>query len=345
MSYLWILVLGSLVVTGVKMQEDGGDVAENGESPADDLASTVPDEENAATEDLPPDSNDETLSEAGAEPGDADPSPKEAVDEAAAPAEPGDDETNPEPDAAEEDAPATDDAATPAAEEEPVEEAKAPAEAADEGGAAETEADPSADETEVTEEEIPAVGPAGEDEEPAKDKPAEGEAEAEAGVTEAGVTEAGVTEAGVTEAGVTDAGVTEAGVTEPSAVEEEPVDIDEAVKAHEDRFDLSVALGGDTDEEAQPFEDPEVDAGKHSAGQGKARSAGAASGPNDSGSGTVVGVVCGIAVAAVGAITGYFTYQKKKLCFKVQRADPESAKEENGMQSDPQVLSTLLNSP
>ncbi|XP_016419811.1 CD99 antigen [Sinocyclocheilus rhinocerous] len=78
------------------------------------------------------------------------------------------------------------------------------------------------------------------------------------------------------------------------------------------------------------------DADRHSAGQGKARSAGAVSESNDSGSGMVVGVVCGIAVAAVGAITGYFTYQKKKLCFKAQRGDPESAKEENGTQSDPQ---------
>ncbi|KAI2660960.1 CD99 antigen-like protein 2 [Labeo rohita] len=56
----------------------------------------------------------------------------------------------------------------------------------------------------------------------------------------------------------------------------------------------------------------------------------------DSGSGTVVGVVCGIAVAAVGAITGYFAYLKKKLCFKVQRGDLESAREENGTQGDPQ---------
>lgn len=36
------------------------------------------------------------------------------------------------------------------------------------------------------------------------------------------------------------------------------------------------------------------------------------------GSGTVVGVVCGVAVAAVAAIAGYFTHLKKKLCFKAQ---------------------------
>ncbi|TRZ02347.1 hypothetical protein DNTS_019000 [Danionella cerebrum] len=88
-----------------------------------------------------------------------------------------------------------------------------------------------------------------------------------------------------------------------------------------------------------------ADGRRHSEGlEENARSDGSVSESSDSGSGTVVGVVCGIAVAAVGAIAGYFTYQKKKLCFRSQRGDPEIAKEENGTQSDPQVLSTLLDS-
>ncbi|KAG7503544.1 hypothetical protein JOB18_040523 [Solea senegalensis] len=64
-------------------------------------------------------------------------------------------------------------------------------------------------------------------------------------------------------------------------------------------------------------------------------------------SSSVAGVVCGIAVAAVGAVAGYFTYQKKKLCFKErQEADPEAARKADAAeaQSDPQVLSNLLNS-
>ncbi|XP_042587882.1 CD99 antigen-like [Cyprinus carpio] len=146
------------------------------------------------------------------------------------------------------------------------------------------------------------------------------------------------------DAPVGDPEVTEEDVT---AVLEEPVHSGDAVEVHSVGFDLADAFPEDIEEKAQP-EDPGENAvggaDRHSAGQGKARSAGAVSEPNESGSSTVVGVVCGIAVAAVGAITGYFTYQKKKLCFKVQRGDPESAKEENGTQSDPQVLSTLLNS-
>ncbi|XP_051761991.1 sodium/potassium/calcium exchanger 1 isoform X4 [Ctenopharyngodon idella] len=382
MSYLWIFVLGSLIVTGVKMQEDGVEGAENAESPADDLPSTVPDEDNTATEDLPPDSKDESLSDA--EPADAEPTPEkpveEVVDEAAASADSEAEQTDPESGAAEDEQPAT-----PAAAEEPVKE-EAPAEAVfvhccpvlDEGDADKTEADPPAVETELTEQEVKPEEAAGEvEEEPAQEELDKGEADAgetDAGETDAGETDAGETDAGETDtgeadtievdagetdtgetdtgetdtgetdAGETDVGETDVGETdaaeaEPSVVPEKPMDFDVAVKVHADEFDLSDALREDKEEIEMG------DADKHSSGQGKARSAGAASEPKDSGSGTVVGVVCGIAVAAVGAITGYFTYQKKKLCFKVQRGDPESAKEENGTQSEPQVLSTLLNSP
>uniref|UniRef100_A0A671QG16 Uncharacterized protein n=1 Tax=Sinocyclocheilus anshuiensis TaxID=1608454 RepID=A0A671QG16_9TELE len=175
---------------------------------------------------------------------------------------------------------------------------------------AEAEADAPVGDPEVTEEEITSEEAAGDAEEPAQEETDGGEEDADAGETDS------------------------------TAVLEEPVDSVEG-------FDLADAFDEDIEEKAQP-EDPVEnamgDADRHSAGQDKARSAGAVSESNDSGSGTVVGVVCGIAVAAIGAITGYFTYQKKKLCFKVQRGDPESAKEENGTQSDPQVLNTLLNS-
>ncbi|XP_016342767.1 cytochrome c1-like isoform X2 [Sinocyclocheilus anshuiensis] len=293
-SYLWIFVLGSLIVTGVKMQDDGVEGAENADSPADDLApedSTIPDE--AADAEEPAE-----------EPAPEDPA-EEAVDEAAAPAEPED--TNPETDAATKDQPATEDAeetaAAPSAEEEPAgEEAEA-----DEADATKIEAEsPVGDpEPEITPEEAPDDA----EEEPAQEEAEGGEADADAD-TEA----------------------------DSTTVPEEPVEPAVAVEDNSAGFDLSDAL----EKELQP-EDPVKtelgDADQHSS----ARSAGAVSEPNDSGSGTVVGVVCGIAVAAVGAIIGYFTYQKKKLCFKVQRGDPESAKEENGTQSH-EVLSTLLKS-
>lgn len=63
--------------------------------------------------------------------------------------------------------------------------------------------------------------------------------------------------------------------------------------------------------------------------------------------GSLAGILSAIVVAAVGAVAGYFTYQQKKLCFKNrQEADPEAPHKADAAeaQSDPQVLSNLLNS-
>ncbi|XP_058642647.1 fibrous sheath CABYR-binding protein isoform X2 [Onychostoma macrolepis] len=325
MSYLWIFVLGSLIVTGVKMQDDGVEGTENVDSPADDLApeeSTVPDEdaEKPAPEEPAPEepAPEEPAPEEPApeEPAPEEPAPEEPAPEEPAPEEPAEPEaedTNPDADPAIEDA----EEVTPAAEEEPAGEEEGAEAEADEADATKTEADAPAGDPEVTEEEItPEEAPGDAEEEPAQEETEGGEENADA-----------------------DADLT--------VVQEEPVDPDDAEDVHSVGFDLADAFNEDLADKAQP-EDPVGTAmggaDRHSAGQGKARSAGAVSESNDSGSGTVVGVVCGITVAAVAAITGYFTYQKKKLCFKVQRGDPESAKEENGTQSDPQVLSTLLNS-
>ncbi|GLD59932.1 skin secretory protein xP2-like protein [Lates japonicus] len=70
--------------------------------------------------------------------------------------------------------------------------------------------------------------------------------------------------------------------------------------------------------------------------------------PEDQGgSGSLAGILSGIVLAAVGSVSGYFAYQKKKLCFSNrQEADPEAARKADATeaQSDPQVLSTLLKS-
>ncbi|XP_051564398.1 cytochrome c1-like isoform X8 [Myxocyprinus asiaticus] len=338
MSYLWIFCLGSLIVTGVRMQEDAVEDAENAEAAADDLApadgkeSTVPDNANTTAEDLPQDSDDTSVSEADGEAAAADPvEPEEDVEEPVTPTIPADpdaEDTTPEPEDASDVEPTVESSEEPAAaEEEPAEEEEeeeAPAEAGendmtvtddagdeevtdaagdadvDAAGDADVTVNPLVDEPEVTQTEAP--------EEPAQEEPSEDEADTPEGPAE----------------------------TDSSDVTEKPDE--EIEKARRAGFDLSDAF-------PDLAENKFGDADRHSAsdsGPGKARSAGASSGPSDRGSGTVVGVVCGIAVAAIGAITGYFTYQKKKLCFKVQRGDPESAKEENDTQNDPQVLSNLL---
>ncbi|KAM9709265.1 uncharacterized protein ACNS7B_023642 [Menidia menidia] len=68
---------------------------------------------------------------------------------------------------------------------------------------------------------------------------------------------------------------------------------------------------------------------------------------SEEGSGSLAGILSAIIVSAVGAVSGYFAYQKKKLCFKNrQEADPEAARKADAAeaQSDPQALNTLLNS-
>ncbi|KAM8855222.1 uncharacterized protein AB9W97_020214 isoform 2-T2 [Spinachia spinachia] len=69
--------------------------------------------------------------------------------------------------------------------------------------------------------------------------------------------------------------------------------------------------------------------------------------PNEASSGSLAAILSAVGVSVVGAVVGYYTYQKKKLCFQNrQEADPEAARKADTTeaQSDPQVLSNLLNS-
>ncbi|KAJ0062425.1 hypothetical protein NL108_012112 [Boleophthalmus pectinirostris] len=66
--------------------------------------------------------------------------------------------------------------------------------------------------------------------------------------------------------------------------------------------------------------------------------------PQAENSGQIAGIVSAIGAALVGAASGYFAYQKKKLCFKLQGGqDPESGHQYT-TQSEPQVMSTLIKS-
>ncbi|XP_073668149.1 uncharacterized protein [Paramisgurnus dabryanus] len=271
-SYWWIVLLGILMVTGVKMQEDGAEGDGNTETATED---TAPAEEKksedeptpAGTEDSSQDSDDASPEAAdgdGAADSPADTEEKTEETPTETP-ETATEDTTPGPEKKSEDEP------TPAAKEEP----------AKEGGG---------------EDDVPATTDL-----PTEKSPTETTEPVIIAVEGAGDTK------------------NEEPTTVPAVTPE-----DDGVTA-EDEIEDSV----------QPV-----------AGESKVRSAGSVSGPNVSGggSGTVIGVVCGVAVAAVVAIVGYFTYQNKKLCFKAQRGDPESAREENGTQSDPQVSSNLLTS-
>ncbi|XP_065108526.1 uncharacterized protein [Paramisgurnus dabryanus] len=270
-SYWWIVLLGILMVTGVKMQEDGAEGDGNTETATEDTAPA--EEKKSEDEPTPAEDSSQDSDDASPEAADGDgaaDSPADTEEKTEeTPTETATEDTTPGPEKKSEDEP------TPAAKEEP----------AKEGGG---------------EDDVPATTET-ETDLPTEKSPTETTEPVIIAVEGAGDTK------------------NEEPTTVPAVTPE-----DDGVTA-EDEIEDSV----------QPV-----------AGESKVRSAGSVSGPNVSGggSGTVIGVVCGVAVAAVVAIVGYFTYQNKKLCFKAQRGDPESAREENGTQSDPQVSSNLLTS-
>lgn len=65
--------------------------------------------------------------------------------------------------------------------------------------------------------------------------------------------------------------------------------------------------------------------------------------------GTIAGIVSAVAMALVGAVTSYISYQKKKLCFSIQQSlNADFVKAENPdavVATEPQVQQTLLEAP
>ncbi|XP_012688282.2 CD99 antigen-like protein 2 isoform X3 [Clupea harengus] len=65
--------------------------------------------------------------------------------------------------------------------------------------------------------------------------------------------------------------------------------------------------------------------------------------------GTIAGIVSAVAMALLGAVTSYISYQKKKLCFSIQQSlNTDMVKAENPdavVSTEPQVQQTLLQPP
>ncbi|XP_041926787.1 CD99 antigen-like protein 2 isoform X1 [Alosa sapidissima] len=65
--------------------------------------------------------------------------------------------------------------------------------------------------------------------------------------------------------------------------------------------------------------------------------------------GTIAGIVSAVAMALVGAVTSYISYQKKKFCFSIQQSlNTDMVKAENPdavVAQEPQVQQTLLQPP
>ncbi|XP_076828580.1 CD99 antigen-like protein 2 isoform X3 [Brachyhypopomus gauderio] len=100
----------------------------------------------------------------------------------------------------------------------------------------------------------------------------------------------------------------------------------------------------------------EDDSYKPDKGKGGRGGAGDDLGPADDGdydtmaeTGTIAGIVSAVAMALVGAVSGYISYQKKKLCFSIQQSlNADVVKAENPeavVAQEPQVQQTLLQPP
>ncbi|XP_029610344.1 CD99 antigen-like protein 2 isoform X4 [Salmo trutta] len=65
--------------------------------------------------------------------------------------------------------------------------------------------------------------------------------------------------------------------------------------------------------------------------------------------GTIAGIISGIGLALVGAVTSYVSYQKKKFCFSIQQSlNADLVKTDNPdavVATEPQVQQTLLEPP
>uniref|UniRef100_A0A4W3GXK0 CD99 antigen-like protein 2 n=1 Tax=Callorhinchus milii TaxID=7868 RepID=A0A4W3GXK0_CALMI len=117
-------------------------------------------------------------------------------------------------------------------------------------------------------------------------------------------------------------------------------------KGSDDGFNLEDALFGD--DKLTPTKKPRVPA-RGGGNQGRKASGGSADTNGNSGggggggqsAGSTAGIVGGIAMALVGAAGGYFTYQKKKLCFKIQGNTAEQGTKQENVQNqkeDPQCM-------
>ncbi|XP_068559121.1 brain acid soluble protein 1 isoform X2 [Cebidichthys violaceus] len=324
MSYLWILLLGSLLAASAQAQD--------GEVPTEEAAAPEAAEADPAAE----------VNEESAADKETDHTAEETPPTAS---EPENEAGEPEPPAVEEAEPV----ATPAADTEPEAEAEPEAKT-------ETEAEPEAGtETEAeaaTTTEAPAADPEGID--PKAEEPTalgDEDATSSTGVSPA-QEESGSEATSVADPAVADneEKTTVPAADAPPAVEEKVEPKVEVPAIKEDvvpdlniGFDLEDALSDVNAVDSPGERSSSFESGPHvsgASGEDKPEAQAARSG-------SLAAILSAIAVTVVGAVVGYITYQKKKLCFKNrQEADPEAARKAvaTEAQSDPQVLSNLLNS-
>ncbi|CAJ1079202.1 translation initiation factor IF-2 [Xyrichtys novacula] len=316
MSYLWILLLGSLLAASAKAQEDDAVPTEE--------VTTLETTEPTAEADAPTDSSEDTAAD----------EETEETSEEISPTEEAESETTEDPE------PTADFETTvdPEPTAEPTESTTEAEEVTPAGDVDSAIADILTTIVAIIEEEAAATSEPeaeAETEEPVKPEPEEEDKPAKANAT---------TEApkGGADPDAEDA---EKEATDPDVI---PIKPDVAVP--DGNADLGFDLKDALDEGAAAVEDP-AQPGKSRSLEPGPKAAGATGDVDkpdaeESGSSSLAGILSAVVIAAVGGVAAYITYQKKMLCFKNRQADPEAARKADAAeaQSDPQVLSNLLNS-
>uniref|UniRef100_A0A8B9KI38 CD99 antigen-like protein 2 n=1 Tax=Astyanax mexicanus TaxID=7994 RepID=A0A8B9KI38_ASTMX len=124
----------------------------------------------------------------------------------------------------------------------------------------------------------------------------------------------------------------------------------------DDRPNIRGGNGGGTFTDDDLFDVGNDNSYKPDKGKGGRGSASTDLDSNDNGdydtmaeTGTIAGIVSAVGMALVGAISGYISYQKKKLCFSIQQSlNTDMVKAENPevvVAQEPQVQQTLLQPP
>uniref|UniRef100_G1NPG0 Uncharacterized protein n=1 Tax=Meleagris gallopavo TaxID=9103 RepID=G1NPG0_MELGA len=65
-------------------------------------------------------------------------------------------------------------------------------------------------------------------------------------------------------------------------------------------------------------------------------------GDGEASQGAIAGIVSAVAATAIGAVSSFIAYQKKKLCFKQSDEENVNMDSHRGAQSEPPVQRTLL---
>ncbi|XP_042666842.1 CD99 antigen isoform X2 [Centrocercus urophasianus] len=102
-----------------------------------------------------------------------------------------------------------------------------------------------------------------------------------------------------------------------------------------DSFDDSDLFDGDLPREGGG-------GGGSSGGNGERDSISNKGGDGEASQGAIAGIVSAVAATAIGAVSSFIAYQKKKLCFKQSDEENVNMDSHRGAQSEPPVQRTLL---